>query len=234
MSQSSFIDMIFVPQGPELNAVRRGISRSGTKVRLVAVPIGPSALRYRLEQWLQAEFKAFNSPPTVLLMGLCGSLSPNLEIGDWVLYRSCRDVRTLASVPSLDCDTVTLTALKDRLGDQATIVTAAMCDRLIHRGAEKQALAHRYGLQAVDMEGYTFLATLAAEKIPVGMLRVVSDDAVHDLPDLSTAITAVGTLNPVKLGLIMAAHPRSALRLIQGSLKSLKQLENAVARLFGD
>jgi hypothetical protein len=84
------------------------------------------------------------------------------------------------------------------------------------------------------MEGYAFLSALEPAGVSVGMLRVVSDDALHDLPDLSAAMTEAGTLNPAKLALSMMTQPRNALRLIQGSLASLKQLENVAADLFAD
>jgi nucleoside phosphorylase len=234
MSRSSCIDIIFVPQGSELRAVQRGVNRSQKRVVLCAIPMGPCAVTDYLERWLKTDLKAFESPPTVLLMGLCGSVSPSLGIGDWVLYENCTDDGSVRSVPpvSLACDAALKTTLQERLGDAVTIVTAATCDRLIHRAVDKQALAQRYGVQTVDMEGYAFLKALESTPISVGMLRVVSDDSCHDLPDLSTAMTQAGTLDPIKLAVSMVTQPRSALRLIQGSLRSLKQLENATARLL--
>ncbi len=231
---SSFIDIIFVPQGPEFKAVQRGLNRMGAKVTLYATPMGPHAIRAYLEQWLKTEFKGLDRTPCVLLVGLCGSMSPRLGIGDRVLYRSCVDVQSSDSVSALPCDAALVTTLQERLKNAVTIVTSATCDRMIHLASEKQALAKRYGVEAVDMEGYAFLSTLAPLGIAVGMLRVVSDDALHDLPDLSAAMTEAGTLNPAKLALSMIAQPRNALRLIQGSLASLKQLENAAADLFAD
>lgn len=235
MAKSSPIDIIFVPQGPELKAVQQGIRRAQADVALFAIPMGPGAVSECLEQWRQTEFEAFARPtgsPSILLMGLCGSVLPTLKVGDWVVYGSCTDDSTPASVP-LQCDAALMMTLQERLGDAVTAVTAVTCDRLIHRAVDKQALAQRYDVQVVDMEGYAFLKVFEGAAA-VGMLRVVSDDAGHDLPDLSAAMTDAGGLNPVKLGLKMATQPFSAFRLIQGSLKGLKQLEDAAARLFMD
>jgi Phosphorylase superfamily len=228
---SRLIDVIFVPQGPEFKAVQRGLNRIGAKVALYATPMGPYAIKGCLEQWLQLEFRTFDPPPCVLLMGLCGSMSPSFSIGDRVLYRSCIDAQAPSSVPPLSCDPSLLTTLQERLENAVTIVTSVMRDRIIHRASDKQALADHYGVQVVDMEGYAFLSALESTGISVGMLRVVSDDIFHDLPDLSAAMTETGTLNPAKLALCMMTQPRNALRLIQGSLASLKQLENAVIDL---
>lgn len=231
---SGFIDVIFVPQGPEFKAVRRGLDRSGAKVALYATPMGPHAIRGYLEQWLKTEPKGLDWTPSVLLVGLCGSLSPRLGIGDRVLYRNCVDAQASDSVSVLSCDAALTTTLQERLKNAVTIVTSATCNRMIHLASEKQALAERYEAEAVDMEGHAFLSVLEPAGIAIGMLRIVSDDAVHDLPDLSAALTAAGTLNPAKLALSMMAQPRNALRLIQGSLASLKQLENAAADLFAN
>jgi purine-nucleoside phosphorylase len=231
---SSFIDIIFVPQGPEFKAVQRGLNRTGAKTGLYATPMGPHAIKDYLEEWLKTEFRGLDRTPYVLLMGLCGSMSPRLGIGDRVLYRSCVDVQSSDSVSPLPCNAALVTTLQERLENAVTIVTSATCDRIVHRASDKQALAKRYRVEVVDMEGHAFLSVLEPKGIAVGMLRVVSDDALHDLPDLSAAMTEAGTLNPAKLALSMMAQPRNALRLIQGSLASLKQLENAAADLFAD
>jgi Phosphorylase superfamily len=229
---SRLIDVIFVPQGSEFKAVQRGLNRVGGKVALYATPMGPHPIKGYLEQWLQTELRRFDPPPCVLLMGLCGSVSPSFGIGDWVLYRNCVDAKAPISVPPLCCDPELLTTLQERLENDVTIVTSAMCDRIVHLVLDKQALADRYDVQVVDMEGNAFLNALDSTGISVGMLRVVSDDALRDLPDLSTAMTETGTLNTTKLALSMIAQPRRSARLIQGSLASLKQLENAAAELW--
>lgn len=227
---SSFIDTIFVPQGPEFKAVQQGLNRAGAKVALCATPMGPRAIKGCLDQWLKTEFRGLSQTPYVLLMGLCGSVSPRLGVGDRVLYRSCVDAQSSDSVAS--CDAALVTTLQERLENAVTVVTSVTCDRMIHRVSDKQGLAQRYGVDVVDMEGHAFLSALDSTGISVGMLRVVSDDALHDLPDLSAAMTEAGTLNPAKLALSLISQPRNALRLIQGSLSSLKQLENAAADLF--
>jgi purine-nucleoside phosphorylase len=229
---SSFIDTIFVPQGPEFKAVQQGLNRAGAKAALYATPMGPHAIKKYLAQWLKTEFRGLDQTPCVLLMGLCGSVSPSLGIGDRVLYRSCVDVQSLDSVSALPCNAALVTTLQERLENAVTIVTSATCNQMVHRASDKQALAQRYGVEAVDMEGHAFLSVLEPAGIAVGMLRVVSDDALHNLPDLSVAMTEAGTLNPAKLALSMMTQPRNALRLIQGSLASLKQLENIAADLF--
>jgi purine-nucleoside phosphorylase len=229
---SSPVCAIFVPQGAEFKAVQRGLNRrTQSSIALYGIPMGPQPVQAYLQQWQHAELKSLGDSPSVLLMGLCGSLVPDLGIGDRVLYRSCLDAQSVDSVPQLDCEATLLKTLQERLGKTVTTVTSLMCDHMVHRATEKQALALRYGTQVVDMEGHAFLRVLQSTGVAVNMLRVVSDDALHDLPDLSAAMTDAGTLKPMALAATMIRAPQNALRLIQGSLKGLKQLEQIAAEL---
>ncbi len=230
------VSAIFVPQGAEFKAVERGLRRSGLleTVLLCATPMGPQPMQQFLKQWLQTDRKRLNSSPSVLLVGLCGSLTNRLCVGDRILYQSCIDGRVSQSVPPLICDVSLLKTLQERLNPSVMEVTGLMCDHLVHLATEKAILAQRFNAEVVDMEGYAFLAALQDTDIAVGMLRVVSDDAQHDVPDLAAAMTETGELKPLALASSMIRQPRRAVRLIQGSLTGLKQLEGAIAQLCGD
>lgn len=227
------INAVFVPQGAEFQAVQRGLKCSGSlnTIALYSIPMGPQPVQRFLQQWLQTEVQSLGHSPSVLLVGLCGSLTTQLHIGDRVLYQSCTDGRISPSVPPLCCDAPLLKALQERLHPSVTKVTGLMCDRMVHLATEKGMLAQRYGAQVVDMEGFTFLQAFTEMEISVGMLRVVSDDAQHDVPDLAAAMTETGELKPLALASTLMRQPRRALRLVQGSLLGLKQLEGAIAQL---
>ena len=230
------VNAIFVPQGAEFKAVQRGLKRSGAleSVLLYATPMGSQPTGQFLEQWLQSNRTQLGDGPSVLLVGLCGSLTAQLNVGDRVLYQSCIDGRMSPSVPVLPCDESLLQALQERLNPSVTQVTGLMCDRLVHLATQKAALAQQYPAEVVDMEGYAFLQVLQSTDIKVGMLRVVSDDVHHDVPDLAAAMTDTGELKPLALASSMIRQPRRALRLIRGSLTGLKALEEAIVELCGD
>jgi Phosphorylase superfamily len=230
------VNAIFVPQGAEFKAVQRGLKRSGAveSMLLYATPMGPQPTGQFLEQWLQRNRTQLGDGPSILLVGLCGSLTAQLNVGDRVLYQSCIDGRLPPSVPVLPCNESLLQALQERLSSSVTQVTGLMCDRLVHLATQKAALAQQYSAKVVDMEGYAFLEALQSSDIKVGMLRVVSDDAQHDVPDLAAAMTETGELNPLALASSMLRQPQRALRLIRGSLTGLKQLEGAIVDLCGD
>jgi Phosphorylase superfamily len=230
------VNAIFVPKGAEFKVVQQGLKRCGAAdtVLLYATPMGPQPTQQHLERWLQTERPHFGNAPSVLLVGLCGSLTARLGVGDRVLYQSCIDGRVLPFVPALHCDRSLLQALQERLSPSVTQVTGLMCDRLVHLATQKATLAQQYPTEVVDMEGYAFLKALQSTDMKVGMLRVVSDDAQHDVPDLADAMTDTGELKPLALASSMIRQPRRAMRLIKGSLAGLKQLEAAVMDLCGD
>jgi Phosphorylase superfamily len=230
------VDAIFVPQGAEFKAVQQGLKRGGASnpVLLYATPMGPQPTQQYLEQWLHTERQHLGNAPSVLLVGLCGSLTTRLGVGDRVLYQSCIDGSISPSVPVLRCDESLLQALQERFNPSVTQVTGLMCDRLVHLATQKAILAQEYPTEVVDMEGYAFLQALQSTDMKVGILRVVSDDAEHDVPDLAAAMTETGELKPFALASSMMRQPRRALRLIRGSLAGLKQLEAAIVELCGD
>jgi hypothetical protein len=80
------------------------------------------------------------------------------------------------------------------------------------------------------MEGSAILSALPQAQI--AMLRVVSDDCEHQLPDLSAAVGS--QLRTLPLITAMLRQPVGSLRLIRGSLRGLKALEQLTRRLFED
>lgn len=204
--------IILVPQGAEYRAVCRGLRRSVAPKPIVqAIPVGAEPVRRHLLQ-LRSDFFKPQSP--VLVLGLCGSLSPRLSVGDVVLYRS------LSPVP-----------LHLRTSGTPHLVTGLTVDRVLSSATEKRQLGTS-GADVVDMEGQAILEVLSSLHIPVTMLRVVSDDCHYDLPDLSQAVSPEGNLLPGRMAIAMAQKPIAALRLIRGSLQALKVLQAVVSELY--
>ena len=189
-------------------------------------------------------------PIRLLVTGVCGSLSPRVQVGDCCWVDSC--LRTYAPLdpiaannrrhfsPSLTADLKQRAKINRMAAPQsspsiwvdATTVLAASCDRTLCLASEKQALGQTSGADIVEMEGFAILDSLQPYAVEVAMLRVVSDRCDCDLPDLNSAISCEGELQPVMLAKAMVARPKAALSLIQGSLVALKQLERAIADLL--
>jgi hypothetical protein len=226
---SSSIDVLLVPQGAEYAAVCRGLQRcSGLLPQVQALPVGPTAVSRYLQNWVPIAAE-HGIPRGVLLMGLCGSLNGNLSVGQRALYRSC-SLNGVTDAQMFDVELTT--ALSCTLAPQIQWVNGLTSDRIICSAQEKQHLAQATGADVVDMEGYAVLQALIPAGIAVAMLRVVSDDCHHDLPDLNHAIDAMGALQPLPLVLGMLRQPIAAIRLIRGSLQGLQQLEKLVYQLF--
>lgn len=218
------IDIILVPQGAEYQAVCRGIGRAMAPV-VVPIPVGPAPLSRYLKAWQQRE--PLGAGQTLLVMGLCGGLTSHHAIGDIVLYREC--ISRTESHTILPCDASLTERLQGLLAQKARVVRALTSDRLVWSAQEKHQLAHQYSAAVVDMEGFAALESLHQTGASVAMVRVVSDNAQHDLPDLTNAIDTNGSLQPLPLAWGMVRQPIAAARLIRGSLKGLKALQ-AIAR----
>lgn len=216
------INTILVPQGAEYQAVCRGVSRfGGFQPQVIAVPLGMQALREFLDlncQYLDQR---------VLLMGLCGSLNQRYGVGDIVLYRDCAYQGNLR-----ECERTYISDIQTQLQDQLYIVKGLTSDRLISLAVEKRSLHEKFAADVVDMEGFTALEFFQPRGVQVAMLRVVSDDSHHDIPDLTLAIAPNGSLLPLPLATALIRQPLAAIRLIRGSLQGLKVLENVAYRLL--
>lgn len=218
------IDTILVPQGAEYQAVCRGLKQANCqRTRVISIPIGVNNPSKSLE------IKAFYQTKTqrVVMMGLCGALSSQHSVGDGVLYRDCYDL-------SRHCCT-TDTELTDTINRQlrrVSTVTALTSDRPICQAAEKLHLSQTYSASVVDMEGYVYLEELQKQGIAVAILRVVSDDAMGDIPNLDNAIDRDGNLKVLPLAIAMLQQPIAAARLIRGSLIGLKVLQQVTTELF--
>ncbi len=207
---------ILVPQGAEHRAVCQGLKQSADLPTVVPIPVGTQAVMQFLKH------ASIQDSSGILLMGLCGSLSPGFSIGTLVLYQSCAD----HSGQTRFCDPALTQRLKQQL--QVSPIRAFTSDQVVCSAIKKRELGRTYEAEVVDMEGFAILASL---NFPVAMVRVVSDDAEHDLPDLTRAIDVNGTLQPKKLAIAMLKRPIASTRLIRGSLLGLRVLRQAAARL---
>lgn len=226
---NSLIDKILVVQGAEYRAVELGLKQAkianklGKIPQIIPIPIGEKDAE---QIWQNQRFMANSQPQKVLIMGLCGSLSPQYSVGDIVLYHACiKDNLSLATDESLTA------AIQQQLNSNIPLVTALTCDRVIISATEKQTLAKTYPATVVDMEGFTYLQTLQSQNVSVAILRVVSDDIHYDLPDINCAINRQGNIETIPLMISMFRQPLAAIRLIRDSLKGLKSLEQVAGKL---
>jgi hypothetical protein len=226
------IDLIIVPQGAEHRAVMRGLRPFFSYPPVLPIPIGDLAAREKLGQWLQNHDSTSAPQVRILLTGLCGGLAPDLRVGDAVV---CPHYLPLYGDRDLEhhCDQELSDWLSQKL--QLRQVKALTSDRVISLAQEKQALGQLYKAEVVDMEGYGLLQLCHLSSTPavaLSVLRVISDDCYHDIPDLGSVIDAQGQLRWKRLPLCLGRRPVSTWHLIRGSLRGLKVLEQMILMLW--
>lgn len=231
------IRVVLVPAGAEYRAVKRGLKRVEKQPQVVAIPAGPQAAKRFLEEWVRTSLLPGSE---VLLMGLGGSLSAQYGISSVLVmgrvWNACERQENLSHL----CDSKLSAKIAERLGTE--IGVGVTCDRVITTVKEKKALCDRYQAQVVDMESFALLKVLSHHRAnhrnnhtanhSVTILRVISDSCFHDLPDISEALAPNGSLKTMTLLSNFSKQPVAALRLIYGSLKGLKALEQVAYKLF--
>jgi nucleoside phosphorylase len=193
---------IVVPQGAEADAVRRVVPH----VTIVA----PGAAS-------GASLPAFAAGDTAVVLGLCGALS-QLSVGDVTIYARVRDNARRFELDGR------LTEVLQRALPGASVVTACTTRHVVTRVEARQALAQRFEAAVVDMEGTHLAAEFAARGVRCAMVRVVSDDASHNLPPIEEAFDTLGRLRPLYLGLAFARAPVAAVRFVRNVRAALAAL----------
>lgn len=212
-------DTIVVPRGFEARAVRRGWPPP--RPPLVTVAAGAAA-GDRL-----AHGPAIGS---ALVLGVCGALDPELRVGDTVVYARVVDG---GEVLILDAE---LAAACGVACGRAPL-DAASVPRVVGAVAAKAALRVATRAAVIDMEAGAIARALHRRGVRVAMVRVVSDDAVGEMPSLDGAYDAGGALKPLALAAALLRAPQRSARFVVGALGALRALRVTAARLalsFGD
>lgn len=164
-------------------------------------------------------------------MGFGGALSDRLQVGDGVLIEACGQKSDGKEIHWRSCDRALTTAIAQRAAglQSGRLITSA---GVVCSSREKQRLGLQCRADVVDMEGFTALEILTAAGHSVAILRVVSDELSHDLPDLASVVSPSGSLQPGPLLLAFIKRPLDAVRLISGSLQALRALGNLTHQLF--
>ncbi len=207
--------LVLVPQGAEYTAVKRGLRRHALAgCQVIPLRVGRAAIA--TPELVQVLANPVNRPAMAVVLGVCGGLAPGMAVGQVVVYDTCQD--ETGAVYALDAQ------LRERLGNRWRSVQAMTTEQVICQAQAKQALAKRWGVQVVDMEGIPLVQQLQGLGIPVAMVRVISDGGDRDLPDLSRAFDPEGNLQPWFLLAAMLRQPLAAVHLVQGSLRALSVL----------
>jgi nucleoside phosphorylase len=231
------VDIVLVPAGFEHLIVRAsiGLTLSPSPV-LLSIPMGPVASANYLRKTIESG-TFFKPASNILLIGLAGGLSPDLRAGDRVLIEECGSCHQFdqfdqLSVRWLSFDHSLFNSLIQILPavKSGRLITT---DSVVCESMDKLNLWRHSGADVVDMEGFIALKLLSESGHHVSILRVISDDSHHDLPDIESVVSASGSLVLLPLVLSFLRRPRVSIRFIGASLTGLFSLFVLTAQLFG-
>lgn len=222
--------LILVPQGAEYQAVVGAIKNIPHPPVILAIPVGKLAVTKYLYNWRQnnPDFSASG----VILIGLGGSLSAEFGLGQAVSLESCLNYQNDQADQEQQSDRILTNWVEEKLGKNIRRVQGLTSDRIIIDASEKQELGKSFNRQVVEMEGWAVLSFFKELGIPATIIRVISDEVSQSLPDLSKIYNSQGKLNAIALSFALGKKPIAGYRLIVGSLKSLKILNQITRKLF--
>jgi adenosylhomocysteine nucleosidase len=150
----------------------------------------------------------------VLSSGLAGSLKQEIEPEDVVASRKVGTLRDASGVPM----TPEIVDLAERRG--ATLIALLLTsDHIVETQEEKNRLAN-FG-EAVDMESFHVAQQFSDHKIPVAVVRAISDGNDQDLPvNFEKCLTPQGQVKTAPLLRELLARPKRVPELIRFGLQS--------------
>lgn len=206
-------------------------------VALMRTEIGAPGFVERLQEHFASQTYA-----ALLVIGLAGALAPELKTGDLVLYDQCLDGRAQLApanrktsssrddFASILCDRklgARLLAHFTKAGQPCVSGNGVLVEKVLIEAQQKAALYALTQAAAVDMETWLVLKAAAQYEIPCAALRIVMDEAAHDLPDFNAGLTPAGQ---VRLGATLRAfarRPLAAMRFIKTLRPALTALSRA-------
>jgi nucleoside phosphorylase len=195
-------------------------------------------------EWLTHHL-AENRYDALIVAGLAGALDPRLKTGDAVVYDCCLDAREAIEEPSPQhspiqqshkqtdlvralLDALRGTELNSFYGSGITV-----CHVVIN-AQDKLWLGQQHQALAVDMESFDVLQVAAKCDVPAVVVRVISDETAHDLPDFNSATDTEGTINPRQMATAMLQRPVASARFLRNLkpvLAALRKVMEVVVRV---
>ncbi len=209
------VGAVIVPRGPEFWAVKRGWSVAGPT--FISVSAGAADVD-------ESNALARGDGGSAVVLGLCGALDPSLRVGQPVVYTQIIDgTATLDLDPQLS-ETCALAL-------QAPGARAAHVAEVVGSVGAKAALRRATGAGVIDMEAATIARILQSRAVRFAMVRVVSDAANRELPDLRDVYDRRGHLQALQLTLAFVRTPARSVRFIVDAIASLQQLRRTAEQL---
>ena len=171
-------------------------------------------------------------PNAVLVVGLCGSLDASIGENVIVSYSEC--LSTDKNQPRVFCSPSLTKQIVHLFNSRGMICRSSVgisSPRVATSKAEKLQLAAT-GAKVVDMESYQVLAAANQAKIPVAVIRVVSDSLDREMPDFNRALKPDGEVDSLIMARIFLGSPITSLKLLSISRSSTQKLKEALESIL--
>lgn len=245
---------VFTALNTEANTILRLSESTGTRqnpvpgqpihigpneVHLILSGMGPKKARASATQafggWLEHNGPSpavQQKPDFVLVTGLCGGLIESVHKGEIVTYANCL---CDWDKPPLACEVSLVQRVPETLathGVGCRVVDGVTSLRIATNRSNRELLS-RSGASVVDMETYELVALATSCRIPLAVLRVVSDSFDQELPNFNIAIDADGNFDGRKALGVALGSPVQTLRLMAANKQALRQLAPALRVVLG-
>jgi nucleoside phosphorylase len=224
----------------EGNASGTNAGRIGAnEVVLFITGIGPKSARSSASSVLLGSDRAIthsdlHRPDAAIVVGMCGSLTSSIGESEVIVYTDCLSSSTNSERVRCTRTLVEhITALLKSRSINCRSTVGVSTPRIATTKDEKLALA-RSGAEVVDMESYEIVAAAIQARLPVAVVRVVSDSLDREIPDFNLALQDNGGVDSFKLLKVFIGSPILTSKAFVASRRALLTLSNALAIILGD
>ena len=162
-----------------------------------------------------------NDYAAVIIAGLCGGLSPELERGDRVIYDNCRTANG-----SVDLDSALTTKLLGGL--KCAHGTGFTVSNVVTSAKAKRDLWREFGALAVDMETFQVASICRDRSVPAVCVRVVSDSSDEDLPDFNRVLSRDGEIIGWRVPSVLLSSPMASLRFLSSMKATMETFKRSI------
>ncbi len=160
----------------------RQAMRNGRRIRFLKTGVGPQRAAASLEAALDAVAVSY-----ILVIGYAGALSPDLKLGDLVAVRRAYAFSLDQENPTWDnvqldgtfelTQSEELAGLAQSKGLRAEVGDVLTSAYVLGDPVHKKLLHDRFQASIVDMETAALARVAASRAMPIGCIRVISDEA---------------------------------------------------------
>jgi len=224
----------------EGNASGTNAGRIGAnEVVLFTTGIGPKSARSSASSVLLGSDRAIthsdlHRPDAAIVVGMCGSLTSSIGESEVIVYTEC--LSSSGNSEHIRCTRPLvehITALLKAKNINCRSAVGVSTPRIATTKDEKLTLA-KSGAEVVDMESYEIVAAALQARLPVAVIRVVSDSLERPIPDFNSAVQDNGEINSVNLLKVFIGSPILTSRAFVASRRALRTLNSALEIVLGD